>query len=66
MSAEYRIEAVRERYFVIDPSGELAAVYSSEEAARENIERFKKQDAGCHGYSVCGRRENGRGATDSR
>ena len=45
MGGEYRIEIVGNRYFVIDPSDELLGSYSSEEGARENIERFKKQDA---------------------
>lgn len=45
MGGEYWIEIVGNRYFLIDPTGELSGSYSSEEAAREDIERFKKQDA---------------------
>ena len=46
MSTEYRIESSGSSFIVIDPWGEqLVNVYSTEDAAQQDIERCKKEDA---------------------
>ena len=45
MSTDYRIEPSGPAYIVIDPWGEqLVETYSTEDAARQDIERCKKED----------------------
>ncbi len=45
MSTEYRIEPVGRQFIVVDPWGEIVDRYPSEKEARQNIERFKKEQA---------------------
>jgi S-adenosylmethionine/arginine decarboxylase-like enzyme len=46
MSTEYRIEPAGPAYIVIEPWGEqLVHTYPTEDAARRDIERCKKEDA---------------------
>jgi hypothetical protein len=46
MSTKYRIESAGPAYIVIDPWGEqLVDTYPTEDAARQDIERCKKEDA---------------------
>src|SRR4030095_6881733 len=46
MSNEYRVEAAGGAFIVIDPWGErLVDVFPTEDAARQDIERCKKEDA---------------------
>jgi len=46
MSTDYRIEPVGHQFIVLDPWGEqLVNTYPTEEAARQDIERCKKEDA---------------------
>ena len=45
MSIEYRIEPVGSQFIVIDPWGEQVDRYPTEEAARQDIERHKVEDA---------------------
>jgi hypothetical protein len=46
MSAEYRIEAAGSQFIVVDPWGEqLEHTYPTEDAARQDIERCKREDA---------------------
>ena len=46
MSDDYRIEPVGNAFIVIDPWGEqLVDAYPSQDAARQDIKRCKKEDA---------------------
>jgi hypothetical protein len=46
MSNEYRIEPAGNAFIVVDPWGEqLVDLFSTEEAAKQDIERCKKEDA---------------------
>jgi len=45
MSAEYRIESAGTQFTVIDASGDQVGIYPTEEAARQAIDRRRKQDA---------------------
>ncbi len=46
MTTEYRIEPAGNAFIVIDPWGErLVDVFPTEEAAKEDIERCKREDA---------------------
>jgi hypothetical protein len=45
MSNEYRIEPVDTAFIVIDDRGEPVGRYPTEEAARQDIERCKKEKA---------------------
>jgi len=46
MSIEYRIEPAGNQFIVIDPWGEqLVHTYPTEDAARQDIERCKKEEA---------------------
>jgi hypothetical protein len=46
MSTEYRIEPIDNAFIVIDPWGEqLVHAYPTEDAARQDIERCKKEEA---------------------
>jgi hypothetical protein len=46
MSDEYRMEPAGDAFIVIDPWGErLVDVFPTEEAAKEEIERCKREDA---------------------
>jgi hypothetical protein len=46
MSDEYRIEPVGGSFIVIDPWGEqLVDVFPTEDSAKQNIERCKREDA---------------------
>jgi hypothetical protein len=45
MTNEYRIEPVGSLFIVVDPWGEIVNRCSTEEAARQGIERCKKEDA---------------------
>jgi hypothetical protein len=45
MSTDYRIEPVGNQLIVIDPLGEIVGRYPTEDAARRDIERCKKEDA---------------------
>ncbi len=46
MNAQYRIEPAGSQFKVIDPWGEyLVDVYSTEDAAKRDIERCKREDA---------------------
>jgi hypothetical protein len=44
MSTEYRIEPIGNFFIVIDPWGEQVDRYTTEDAARRDIERCKKED----------------------
>ena len=45
MSTEYRIEPVGGQFIVVDPWDEIVDRYPTEDAARQDIERCKKEDA---------------------
>ena len=45
MNNDYRIKSDGPEFTVIDPWGERVDVYSTEDAARQDIERCKKEDA---------------------
>ncbi len=45
MTNEYRIEPVSNAFIVIDDLGEPVGRYPTEEAAQQDIERCKKEDA---------------------
>ena len=45
MDAEYRIESVGTQFIVVDPWGENAGSFPTQEAAQQDIERCKKKDA---------------------
>ncbi len=45
MSTEYRVEAAGSQFTVIDPWGEQVNTYPTERAAKQDIERCKKQDS---------------------
>jgi len=45
MTNEYRIESVSNAFIVIDDLGEPVGRYPTEEAAQQDIERCKKEDA---------------------
>jgi hypothetical protein len=45
MSTEYKIETVGGQFIVVDPLGEIVDRYPSEEEARQNIERCKREVA---------------------
>jgi hypothetical protein len=45
MSNQYRIEPVGSAFIVIDDLGEPVGRYPTEDAARQDIERCKKEDA---------------------
>ena len=45
MSNEYKIEPVGGQFIVVDPWGEIVDRYPSEEEARQNIERCKREVA---------------------
>ncbi len=45
MSNEYRIEPAGPAFIVIDYAGEQVNTYLTEEAAKQDIERCKKEDA---------------------
>jgi hypothetical protein len=45
MSTDYRIEPVGNQFIVVDPWGEQVDRYPTEDAARQDIERCKKEDA---------------------
>jgi len=45
MSTEYKIETVGGQFIVVDPWGEIVDRYPSEEEARQNIERCKREVA---------------------
>jgi len=44
MSAEYRTELSGNQFIVIDPWNEQVGTYPTEEAAKQDIERCKRQD----------------------
>ena len=43
MTGAYRIEPVGAQFIVVDPWGEIVDRYPSEEEARQNIERCKRE-----------------------
>ena len=43
MSNQYKIESVGRQFIVVDPWGEIVDRYPSEEEARQNIERCKRE-----------------------
>jgi hypothetical protein len=45
MSAEYRIESAGHQFTIIDVAGNQVGLYPTEEAARQAVERRRKQDA---------------------
>jgi hypothetical protein len=45
MENEYSIEPVGVQFAVVDPWGEQVGTYPTEEAAKQDIERCKKDDA---------------------
>jgi len=45
MTGAYRIEPVGAQFIVVDPWGEIVDRYPSEEEARQNIERCKREVA---------------------
>jgi hypothetical protein len=45
MTNEYRIEPVGSLFIVVDPWGEIVNRCSTEEAARQDIERCEREDA---------------------
>jgi len=45
LSNEYKIESVGRQFIVVDPWGEIVDRYPSEEEARQNIERCKREVA---------------------
>jgi hypothetical protein len=45
MNTEYRVETAGEQFIVIDPWGEQVDTYATEDAAKTDIERCKKEDA---------------------
>ena len=45
MSNQYKIESVGRQFIVVDPWGEIVDRYPSEEEARQNIERCKREVA---------------------
>ena len=45
MSNEYRIESVGSQFIVVDPAGEIVNRYTTEDAAEQDIERCKREDA---------------------
>ena len=45
MNAEYRIEPAVNEFAVIAPDGEGANGYATEDAAKQDIERWKKEEA---------------------
>jgi hypothetical protein len=45
MSNEYRIAPAGSQFIVIDDAGERVGTYSTEEAAKQEIERCMKEDA---------------------
>jgi hypothetical protein len=45
MSNDYRIEPAGSQFTVIDPWGEIVNTYATEDAAKEDIERCKREDA---------------------
>ena len=44
MSTEYHIEIVGSRFIVIDPDGEIVNTFHTEDAAKQDLERCKKND----------------------
>jgi hypothetical protein len=45
MSTEYRVETAGSQFTVIDPWGEQVNMYPTERAAKQDIDRWKKQDS---------------------
>jgi hypothetical protein len=45
MSTEYHIEPSGSQFIVIDPGGEQVNAHPTEDAAKQEIERCKKEDA---------------------
>jgi hypothetical protein len=45
MNTEYRVETAGSQFTVIDPWGERVNTYPTERAAKQDIERCKKQDS---------------------
>jgi len=45
MNTEYRIDLVGNQFAVIAPDGERMDGYTTEDAARQEIERWKKEEA---------------------
>jgi hypothetical protein len=45
VSNQYKIESVGRQFIVVDPWGEIVDRYPSEEEARQNIERCKREVA---------------------
>ncbi len=45
MSTKYRVETAGSQFIVNDPWGEQVGTYLTEEAAKQDIERCKKEDA---------------------
>jgi len=45
MTKDYRIELAGDAFIVIDPSDELIDLHPTEDAAKQNIERCKKEDS---------------------
>jgi hypothetical protein len=45
MSGDYRIERTGDAFMVTDPSGQWVDLYPTEDAARQDIERCKKEDS---------------------
>jgi len=45
MSYEYRVASAGNQFIVIDDAGEQVGTYPTEEAAKRDIERCKKEDA---------------------
>jgi hypothetical protein len=45
MNTEYRVETAGSQFTVIDPWGEQVDTYATEEAAKQDIERCKMEDA---------------------
>jgi len=45
MTNDYRIEPVGSLFIVVDPWGEIVNRFSTEDAARQDIERCEREDA---------------------
>jgi len=45
MGTEYRIESAGTQFIVIDPAGEQVDTYPTQEAAKQDLERCKKDDS---------------------
>jgi hypothetical protein len=45
MNTEYRIEPAGDQFIAIDPNGDKVNTYATVDAAKEGIERCKRDDA---------------------